>query len=251
MRKSIIALTALASLTMALAGSASAQGVPVTVASLQSQVTALQSQIASLQNAVKNVGSVGPKRVQFQSAASNQIAFINPETANDTNIVVVNGLSQMPSNLPVDTFGNQYKLAASISNTTPDDSWVPNGGSVVVAAGTPQYTAIYYCPHIICSGNNTVTFPSSQPVKITVMEISGLQGVIDGTPIISGSNANSMITPNNPNDIILYGTTDYNFAAGGNFVSGMIYYPSGFTSVNEPGNGIGPYLVGAFSVLFY
>ena len=83
------------------------------------------------------------------------------------------------------------------------------------------------------------------------MEISGLQGIIDGTPVTSGINTFTMITPNNPNDVILTAQTDYNFAASGDRVWGMLAYPPYLTFVSEPGNGIGAYALAPLAVVFY
>jgi hypothetical protein len=177
--------------------------------------------------------SSAPKRVQFRSATNNQITFFNPEIANDTNIVVVNGLGQVPSAPPTDTLGNQYQLALSINNTITQDSsfFSFSNGFIVLPVGTPQYTAIYYCPHIKSSGNNTINFPAAQPIKITVTELSGLQGIIDVTGSLANNNT---IVPTNPNDLIITEITDYNYAAGIGYVPGFIF-------VGEPNNGIGEY----------
>jgi hypothetical protein len=180
-----------------------------------------------------------PKRVQFRTSASttNQITFFNPEAANNTNIVIINGLGQLPSAPPTDALGNPYKLAASINNTiTTDDSFFtfPNGFTPL-PVGTPQYTAIYYCPHLISNGNNTINFPAAQTVKITVMELSGLQGIIDGTGSLANNNT---IIPTKPNDIIFMANTDYNWVAGFSFSPTFIF-------VGEPNNGIGEYSGGS------
>jgi hypothetical protein len=226
-KKSLLTLLAI----LSLAGALTAQAASPTVNDLQAQIAALQPQITALQNAIKNIGVSGPKRVQYRSATSNQVTFINPETANDTNVVVVNGLGQIPSAPPTDALGNPYKLATSFSDTVPQ---YPAGDA---PEGTPEYTAIYYCPHIV-GGNNTINFPASQPVKITAMEFSGLQGIIDpGSP-----GSNNLVILKNPNDAIIGAQTNYNFA--GLLIPGVYF-------VNDPQNGIGEYPAYALTVVLY
>jgi hypothetical protein len=208
-KKSLLTLLA----TLSLGGALTARANSPTVDQLQSQVTALLAQVAALQ---KGAGPVGPKQVQFRYAAGNQAAFLIPETAGDTNVIVVNGLGQIPSAPPTDAFGDPYTLVSSISDTLGDASLTFGPGYV----SGPEYTAIYYCQHIKSSGNNTISFPSSQPVKLAVMEFSGTQGIIDGPVSPSGE-----FIPKNPNDVMITPNTNYNFAAPGGIPGSLSVSP--------------------------
>jgi hypothetical protein len=229
-----LSLSFLAALSLASAARAASP----TVDQLQSQVAALQTQVTGLQNTVKNIrlqgGPQGPKEVQFRSVAGNQAAFFEPETAGNTNVIVINGLGQQPSAPTTDSFGDSYTLASSFSDTIPD--WPGVSGYVT----GPEYTAIYYCPHIKGSGNNTISFPSSQSVKIAVLEFSGTQGIVDGSVSPSGE-----FIPSTPNDVMIWPNSNYNFASPGGIPANISVSPL-LTS-----GGIGNYFVGTSGTIAF